>query len=275
MALGEDYSTNKPRYNEPEVFSPYWMSNTEGVDPSALSISYFRDCLKLKIRPMLPKPTEKKRWDDENAMTMFIQHTKARILVKCIEDVMDPEKPEIHNAGVNSGAEGFISFSDGSEFGQKGKYCLVLRKVNEQGAVTSNYVYEFKTGYHNAIINYDEKNNSSFDRQFYDSIEIEEFKDILKAYYIAITNATAYSVVNSLRFEHSKFHTKLNAIQDALGISYDKSGNNGNYSRGGRSYFSQQGNNGNKSSGSSSKNSMRESTIDDIENMMNAPEDDE
>lgn len=37
MALGNYNDNNNRRYYEPLVYSPYGTSNTEGVDPSALS----------------------------------------------------------------------------------------------------------------------------------------------------------------------------------------------------------------------------------------------
>lgn len=270
MALGGDYSTNKKQYNEPEVYSPYRMSNVEGVDPSALSVGFFRECLKLTISPMLPKPTETKKWDLENSMTVYLTHVKARMLAKIIEDVMDPNKPNIENGGVNTGAEGFVSFSNGKELGTN-NYCLIFRKIDcNTGEVTTTYVYEFKMDYHYAIINFD-ASTSAHDKVYFDNLEIEQFVDLLKEYYISSTNATAYTVRNQMRFDMSKINTKLNGISEALGITFDKEGNYSSKSSN-KSFFNNSNSEHGKTHGGTGSSTTREATIDQLEGSMNPPE---
>ena len=264
MSLGGDYSsnsnTNKKQYYEPEVRSSYVLSNSEGVDPSALSVSFFRDCLKFTASPMLPNPTETKKWDTDNAMTIYINHTKARTLCTIIDDVMDGK---IQNGGVNSGAKGFLSFSNGKELGID-NYCLIFREIDPQvGSITSTYVYEFKMNYHYAIVNFD-ANTMDHDKVYFDNLEIEQLKDLLKEYYHAITNATAYTVVNQLRFEHSRINTKLNSICESLGIKFDKSG--ANYGKNGnKSYFDSNGAKTSHNSSDEYQQQSREATLESLE----------
>lgn len=272
MPLGGDYSTNEKKYREVEVYSPYKMSNTEGVDPSALSFSFFRDCLKITISPMFQnaRPGDSKKWDTENAITIYVQHTKARMLAAIIQDVLDPEKPDIVNGGIQSGPDGFISFSNGKELGCD-NYCLILRKMdNVTGEILTTYAYEFKTNYHYAIINFDQS-TSAHKKVYFDNIEIEQFLDLLKQYYTSMTYATSYSVNNQMRFEMSRLNTKLNNISEALGISYEPKNANYNNKNNNRSSFF---NNTNSENGRNSINSQpTESSLDRLEGRMNPPED--
>lgn len=275
MALGDtNYqgNNNKPRFKEPEVYSCYNMSNVEGIDPSALSFSFFRNLLKITISPKLQNPTGDKMWDHENAACVYLTHTKARMLAKEIEKVLAGDK---FNGGVNTGSDGLISFSDGKEVGSQ-FYCIIIRKIDSNGGVLGTYVYEFKTNYHYAISNFN-ASDSTHDKDYYDMLEIEQLKDLLVDYYNAMTNAIAYSVINNLRFDMSRINTKLNDIAEANGIKY---GNGNNYSSnsGSRSFFNSDntksetnGTNGSLNNGQSThSNGSRTTTLDDLDGSMNS-----
>lgn len=227
MALGSDnnYQSNsgKTKYREPEVYSCYNMSNVEGVDPSALSFSFFRNLLKVSIAPKIANPTGDKMWDHDNATIIYLTHTKARMLREEIDKVLSGEK---FNGGVNSGTDGLISFSDGKEIGSN-YYCLIIRKIDENGNISSTYAYEFKSEYHYGISNFD-SSNSTHDKDYFDNLEIEQFKCLLEDYYRSMTNALAYTVVNNLRFDMSRINTKLTDIAEANGITYNNRAGNGN-----------------------------------------------
>lgn len=264
MALGDNnYSGNgKPKYREIETYSGYNLSNVEGVDPSALSFSYFRELLKVTISPKLQNPSENKLWDHENAASVYLTHTKARMLAKEIDEVLAGNK---FNGGVNTGSDGLITFSDGKEVGSN-FYCLIIRKIDQSGTVLSTYVYEFKQGYHYSIYNFN-SSDSSHEKAYYDMLEIEQLKDLLEQYYEAMTNAIAYTVVNQMRFDMSRINTKLVDIAEANGITYN---NNNSSSRGGNrgSFFN--GNNNSNDEGRQAQpnrntGSSRASTIEELE----------
>ena len=85
MALGDNYNgndNNKKKYYEPILYSPYGTSNTDGVDPSALSYSFFNGLLKISIAPMKPgaQPGDRQLWDHDNAVSVWLTHVKARML---------------------------------------------------------------------------------------------------------------------------------------------------------------------------------------------------
>lgn len=252
--LGDTYNNNKNNQDrKPVGFSEYTFANSEGIDPSRLVPSFWNNMLKLTISPKKNTGTEEIAYDYENSLSIYLTHTKARLLYNEIcEFQANPKK--YTNVGVNTGI-GLISLSNGKEFGIDTP-CLVFRKIDaETGNVESSYAYQFKTDYHFTIRNYDQKENS-FDRFYYDSIELEQFKSLLLSYYEAMTGSIGYSVMNQSYYGLSKQNEKLDAIADKLGIEFNTGYSNTKKSS--NSYF-------NNSNGStSSSRSFDQSTIDDI-----------
>ena len=268
MALGDtNNNNNRDSYYDPEVYSQYSMSNKDGVvDPSRLSISFWKSLMKISIIPMLSNPTQEHVWDTDNQISAYINHTKARELCIGIDRVLDNEKyPDVHSWGVPSSVDGIISFSDGKEVGLDTP-CLIIRKIDQEtGREISGYVYEFHYGHHYAVVNFDPK-NGEYDKVHLDSIEVEQFKDLLKSYYGAMTNTVAYSVVANPQFKRISY--KIDKIGEAVGIQDSKT----NYSnKGGTSYFNKESGSGLNNGGL--KQPTRSSTIDDINNALNPPED--
>ena len=242
------------KFREVETFSAYGLRNTEGSEPSALSFSFFRELLKLQISPRLPNPSNDKMWDYDNSVVAYLTHIKARILKDQIEEVM---AGNIESGGVPTGADGLVTFSNGKEIGSN-FYCLILRKIDQNsGVVLSSYVYEFKPQYHYAICNFNQT-TAEHDKRYYDELEIEQLKDLLNQYYLAMTNATAYSVVNQMRFDISRLNTKLLDIAKANGIEYGEGNSNNN---GNNSFF-------NKPEQQPRNGGARTATMDDLENQL-------
>lgn len=257
MALGNNYDNNKKDF-QPTVYSPYRMSNVEGIDPSALGFSFWAGLLKISIAPVIKSNNDTPSFDYKNAGTAYITHTKAKIFADEIDKFM--ASPDTYNnVGVDTKG-GLISLSNGKEFGISNP-CLVIRKVNEtSGDVDATYVYEFKTAYHNSIRNFDEK-SKKFDAYLYKNLEIEQLKIILEQYYTHMTYAAAYSVVDSSKFENSRVNTKIGLIAEKLGVEFKGSKDGGGSSN--KSFF----NNNSSSNGGGSKG-FDSATIDDIAGMM-------
>jgi len=261
MAFGDN---NDKKYYEPSVYSAYSMSNTEGIDPSAMNFQFVNGLIKISIAPLLPdaKPGDKVLWDKDNAACIWITHTKARMLASEIRALRDnPE--DFNNGGVPSGAEGLISFSNGKELGATGP-CIIIRKLNsENGEVTSTYAYQFKQDYHYSIRNFSTE-TKEFDKNFYPDLEIDQFIDVLDTYYTNMTGALSYATLYGAKYDIQKDHTKMKLIMGKLGIEQS-----GDYSGGGgynnKSFF-----NGSKSGEAHSDasthgaGSMRTGSIDDI-----------
>ena len=252
MALG-NYDNNKKEQYMPVYYSSYNTGNAEGIDPSALSYSYYNRMLKLSISPVKMSNGDKVSYDHENAAVVWLTHTKARLLR---DEILKVLNGEISNGGVPTGTEGLVRFIDGKELGVNG-YCLVINKVNENGEVTSSYAYEFKMKHHYAIENYDPK-DSSHKKVYNHNLEIQQLLDLLESYYIAMTGAVAYSVMDANRFTTNSNNTKIDLIMSKMGIEY-KPGTTSRASSG-SSFFDN-----NRSSSSDSDRSMRAATMDELE----------
>ena len=224
MALGRTNDNNKQKY-QPTVYSPYRFSNIEGkVENTRLTINYWNNYAKLVITPRKETGNDEVVFDDENSLAIYLTHTKTRMFAA--EIAMFLKDPiGFNSCGVPSG-EGLITISNGKEFDIDNP-CLVLRKVNEAGAVTASIMYEFKTDYHYTIRNYQVVDGeSSFDKctADYKNLEIEQLMYAMISYSEAMTGAIAYTVIDQMKYDNSRTNTKLEAIASALGVSFQNGG---------------------------------------------------
>lgn len=250
MALG-NYDNNKKEYYTPTYFSQYGTGNENGIDPSSLSYTFFNRMLKISISPLKADNGDKIAYDHDKAAAIWLTHTKARMFYEEIKKVLNGE---LTNGGVNSGDEGLIRFIDGKELGIN-NYCLVINKIDSQtGASNASYAYEFKTKHHYAIENFN-PNDASHKKVYYKNIEIEQLLDVLHTYYMSMTGAYAYSVMDANKYETNKMNTKMDLTMSKLGVEY-KTGMTSRSSS--RSYFD-------TNEPSSNDRSMRQASMEDLE----------
>lgn len=260
MAFGDNNDNNSRKFYEPTVYSSYGMSNTDGVDPSALNFQFSLGLLKITISPMLPnaKPGDSELWDRKNGASIWLTHTKARMFADCIKEMLNGKMDEINNYSVPSGNGGIITFSNGKELGATSP-CLMIRKQDTNtGDITSTYAYQFKSDYHYSIRNFD-PTTKDFEKMYFPNLEIEQFVMLLEEYYRSMSGAQAYSTLYSAKVDIQKTNTKFRLIMDKLGIEQPTEYSKGNGGYNNKSYFA--GNNGNSDG---STNEMRRSSIEDI-----------
>lgn len=257
MALGDNYNKNNSNNNKnysPTVYSAYKFNNADSkVDPTTLAPSFWNGMLKLSIAPKKETNNGEIAFDYEQSISLYLTHTKARLLLEEIEEFQ--RNPNMYkNVGVSSGS-GLISLSNGSEFGVN-SLILVIRKLNpESGQVESSMAYEFKQDYHYTIRDFEES-TVGFSKVFYESIELEQFKTLLKSYYEAMTGAVAYSIIDNLKYDTSRFNTKIDLMMDKLGIE-KKTNYSNNSSKSSSSIFDNK---------ESRNNNYLSSSMDDIIN---------
>lgn len=262
MALGDrnynNQDNNQKKGYEPILYSPYNTSNREGIDPSALSYQFYNGLLKLSISPMKPgvKPEDTSDvWDHDNAGSVYLTHTKARMLIGEIQYVLD-HPDEVYNGGVPAG-NGLVSFSTGKELGATGP-CLIVRKIDPNtGAPTSSYAYQFKTEHHFGIRNFDPKDPSSYVEGKYPNLEIEQLLDLLDQYSKYASGAASYMYMYAQKYDTSRINTKIGLIMEKMGIETTGEYSKKNY--GGGTYFN---NRNNSNQGSSS---MRTNTLEGLQ----------
>jgi hypothetical protein len=249
---------NKKNY-DPTVYSPIQFKNPNGVDPSMISIAFWRGLMKISISPKNePKPGDKyDTYDHENNIAIHINHMKARILYNEIENFLkDPDK--LNSVGVNSGVAGLLTISNGKEFGINSPV-IVIRKMDETGKVISSYAYEFNANdYYTSIRNFNEK-TLKYDSIPCPNLELLVFQDALKSYYESASYATAYTVIDSMKFSNSRINTKLDLLLDNAGIKR-QGGDNG-----GKSFFSRSA----ELDSGSSPTSRNQTTLDDFADELN------
>lgn len=272
MALGDTYNNNEKKNYSPSVTSGYRFSNPEStIDKTSLSFSFWNKLLKISIAPKKETGNDDIAFDYENAGSVYLSHTKALILYKEICKFMEEYKTGNcqNNVGVSSGKDGLLYVCTGKEFNAEGP-CLVIRKINEKGECISTFVYEFRTGLHNSIFNYEEK-SKNFDARFYDLIELEVFANLLNEYYRSMSMAVAYSIQESAKYDTSRMNTKLKIIAEKLGVEFNKPGSN--YSRASNnSFFSNAKPNSNHGTSNSSyssynapSNDYEQGSLDDLD----------
>lgn len=267
MALGDYNDNNKKKYYEPQVISPYGVSNTDGIDPSALSYRFTLGMLVISIAPMLPsaKPTDQRIWDHDNEVSIWLTHAKAKMLLDEIEYV-ESHPDTVNNGGVFTNSGGLISFSTGKELGASSP-CLIIRKIDQDtGEATSVYAYQFKTDYYKTARNYNPSSPADTEMVVYRNFEIDELKEILRTFSSAIGGSQAYANMYYQRFDTNKMNTKIRLIMDKLGIEAPEySKKNGGGTRDNRSFFNGLGNNAGGSGNSIPQNNgMKSTTMDGL-----------
>lgn len=255
MALGNNYDNNKKNAKNDYNFtldSSYKFYNGEStIDKTGLKFGFWNNMLKISIAPKSETTgntnnEEFPTYDWEKATTGFISTTKAKILYHELERYI--QDPSAHiNVGIPLGGAGKVLYvCNGKEFGSN-SLCLVILAVDENGNVQSTSVYEFKSNFHFAIRDYDAE-KKSFDKIFYDNIELESVIDILREYCNAMVGAHAYSTVAGSMKYHVRNKSSFEAIASKLGVdlgyNYSNTNNNGR-GNSASSFFK---NNGNTSS---------------------------
>ena len=251
MALGNMYNNNQKKDTSPSVYSYYRMSNpTSSVDQTNLTFTYWKGLLKISIAPRKQTTDDTIAFDYDAAISIHLSYTKASILANEIREFLSGTDKNIFNRGVST-PKGCIYICDGSEFKSKNP-CLVIKLVAEDGSILSSIAYEFNTNYHFSIRNFDEV-TKNFDKEFnsYNTQEINELLAVLDTYVQSVTNATAYSVVDSLHYTHDRLSNNISAIAEKLGVETGKKSANSYSSK--SSFF-------NTASGGSTLNAGKAST---------------
>lgn len=226
MSLGEKFNNNEKK-SYPTVYSNYKMSNSEANEPTQLSFAFtFNGLLKIIIAPKKGMTEDGYvSYDHENEAFAHISYTKAKILVKEIDRLLNNEAESI---AVDT-KHGLLMINNNN-----GIYSLIIADIDPNtGLIMTSYSYEFKSS-SKAINNYN-INNGDFSTYEYPYLELEMIKDLLEQYYLSTSNAVAYSVINANRFNEERNKNSLEAIKKQLNIP--TSGQYSNKPAGGQ-YFS-------------------------------------
>ena len=263
-----NYSNNKNNNTiEYSVYSNYRMNNAESkIDATCLTFKYWRTSLCIGIFPKKNTGNDEIAFDMDNGITIFLTHTKARILRDELANfIKDPK--QYNGCGVPSGSA-IITISNGSELGSPDSPCLMIRKLGENGNVTASFAYQFKTNYYYSVRNYTGTENHDTDYEDYKYLEIEQVIMVLDEYIKAVTNAVAFTVMDQRKYSLNRVEGKIEAIADKLGVEVTK--NSVTYQKNGGSKYNSTSHFANSNSDSSSPSNFETKTtyetvdIDDI-----------
>ena len=192
------------------------------------------------------------KFDKDNAIKCYLTHTKARMLANEIKTFL-ASGDKIKSAGVASGSC-LITIDSGEAFGCG--VCLVIRKVDDEGRVVSQYLYEFKTNYNYGIRNF-EDDTKYFDKEYspYDHIEIEQVIMLLEQFAEAMTYGNAFAVSGAIKVTNNMVNKKIDNIAEKLGVAYKSKTTSGS----GNTFF-----NNNKSGNSGSAPKYENVSADSI-----------
>ena len=218
MSLGNTYNNNQANTQKDQgitVYSGYSMANPDSkIDATRLAFRFWKSNLCVSIFPRKNTGNDEVVFDKDNGITIYLNHTKARILKHELE--MFLKDPITYNGSGVPAGQCVITISNGSEYG-KDNPVLTIRKLAEGGEVVSSFAYEFKKNYHYSIRGYDGKEyNTVYDD--YQNIEIEQFITVLEQYYTAATTAVAFTVCDQLSYSQNRTDSKIEAIAQALGV---------------------------------------------------------
>lgn len=252
-------NNNKQEYSPVQVYSDYKMSNTNSpIKPSVMTHSFLRSQLVFTISPLKPSNDGSINWDYKNGLSIYITHKKAFMLAQELKAFKE-NKDLV--CGVTSG-NGCINIFKGTKYGVDSPV-VVISKLDDKGAVMAEEIYHINMDYHYAIRNF-EPNDFSFDKQFYNDLEIDQMIILLEEYYKAMTSAIAYSVLDKNKYNDTAAMNLLKATAAQVGVEIKSGGSNTGNSYKGSAFDSRQNSNG--SNGVS--NPYSQSSIEDIEKMM-------
>lgn len=202
--------------NSPTVMGFAFFNKNSIVDKTMISFSMWKTTIKIAIYPLIESgdmSDDQVKYDKKNGQAIYLTPYKAYMFAGLLKEFLK-NPAEIYGKGVPSG-QNLITIEDPNDTNGLNKPgacpCIVVRKINgETGAVEASYAYEFNPNPYIVIESYDQKT-----AKFVKSVE--RFKELepnliimqLEAYCQAMTNATAFTVADTLFPSLEKMAAKL------------------------------------------------------------------
>ena len=236
MALGQglfNLNGNSIQKKTINVYQNYRMTNSKDVSNyggSSIGFVFWQGTLKIGIAPLkmvsgqdYPMP------DRDREVSAYLKHTKARILAKEIRRFLNGE---LTSVGITTGANTFITVSDGSDFNLE-QPVICIRKLNKDlSALEEEILFICRNDLHFSVHNFD-KATFDGDKDFdtYKNMDLEDFVLVLEEYARSMTNATAYSVHETAQYVNSNMNASIEAIAEKLGVN-SNAGTNSSFGSG-------------------------------------------
>ena len=255
MALGDIRNNNSSgKSNKLYENTYYSRMQFRGQDKIRMGVSFKSGMLIVDISE------EKDGFQFETLTSCYLTPTKAQLFFNQIQKfnqaVADGTYKTDSAYGVNTGIGDISTVIMIHLLGKDP--AITITKVNADGQNVSRFTYKFNKGYHYGISLKNYENMSSYEKEFYDDIELDQFQQVLKSFAENMNGAIAYSTIDLARYDYRAIMNKMNPIYDKLGI---ERGNN-NYGKSDNNFFNGNGGSGSFNKGGTSNNT----TLDDVMN---------
>jgi len=202
------------------VYGQAVMANSESkICASRFSISYLNGLMKLSIALKNSDNSQGyATYDNSNAVTVFLPHTKAKMLNDMIT-FMRKDK-SVHNVCMELRG-GLFKVSDGTEFGSSAP-CFSIMYARDDGE-TGEVIYETKNDFHTAAYNYE---NNKFSSKTFTDIELDMLQVYFSEYVKASGYAIAATVADNLAYKLSAQYDLIRSIAEKVGARSNSKQNN-------------------------------------------------
>lgn len=225
-------------YGSQEPWSPtvgglQLYNSTSKIDKTSINFSMWKTTIRISIVPAIETGTdEAPRYDYKNAVNIWLTPQKAKTFAMILKNFKEnPDK--YSNYGVAT-SQAIITVDKSDTFGHPNRGPVIsIRRVSEEGNVELSYSYECNIEGMSAIVGFNVNNPKSFtqDTELFQNVELDCIINQLEKYFDAMTNATAFSVVNQVYPYLDKIAAKLSV--DLSGNIARKTNNNSGFFGGG------------------------------------------
>jgi hypothetical protein len=206
-------------YSNPNQVTPtiqgYSLFNRDAkIDKTMLAFSMWKTTIRIGIFPLIESENDDQpKVDRKGGLSIYLTPFKAHMFAEILTRYKS--NPEQYSGkGIPSG-QCLISIEDPRYAPGYNKPdanpLIVIRKVSpETGAMEASYAYEINDNFYAIVDSYDQT-TGQFTKNFdeFKGIEIDIIITQLESYYRAMTNATAFSVVESQYQYLDKIANKL------------------------------------------------------------------
>lgn len=245
--------------NKEKMYEENYYSRMRFYDNTNMSLgfSFWKGMLKIYISQNTAAPGGFPKYDE--LVYIHMSPAKAKILANGITELLAEGDKSTKLYGVNTGSgevQGLIACGN-----RNGRKYLVIGKVDPNGKAVDTQEFEFTSDYNFGLV-FSNIEKMEFERNYYNNMDIESFRDLLEDYARSTNGAMGYAVADIARYETAKNNNKIMAIQDALGIE-KKSSSSAPKGSSSNSFF-------NKPAGASSSTAStrgRSTSIDDLDDL--------
>ena len=192
-------------YGGSEVWSPTvsgiaLFNSTSKIDKTSIAFSMWKTTIRISIIPAIESGgDEAPRYDYKNGVHIWLTPSKAKQFAQILAGFKD-DPDTYDNFGVATN-QAIITIDKPDTFGHPDRGPVIsIRRVSEEGKVELSYSYECNIDGTSAIVGFNTDKPTEFkqDSSHFHNVEIDAIITQLEQYYLAMTNAHAFSVVNQI-----------------------------------------------------------------------------